>query len=444
MPNQEYDEYERDEEVLEQRRLKRLEMKRKHKIKQRIVLGVAALILILAVVLIVRSCTAEKEPPEDDEQVNTQVPPVDLEPEPPDPDTTVTLAAVGDIMIYQSQIDAAKQEDGTYNFADSFSAIKAYTSSADLTVGNLELNFCGTTPYSGTPRTAPYFNAPDILAQNLADIGFDILQTANTYSIMNGINGLTSTINILNGAGIDAVGTHTSDPGTTGGYVIREINGIKIAFIAFTKGLNNMTLPLNSEYCVDLLYTDYNSDYKIVDTTSIINRLDAAKAEAPDVIVAMLHWGVEYETTISDTQEEIEDLLLKNGVDVILGSHSHIVGPMKMVDVETVDGEKKECFVAYSLGNFISDMSDKNNAMESVILNLEFTKSGETGETTISNVSYTPLYILDQGTEADIRFQVLPIRAALKSSLFTDYETVMEEAIDHIKTNSNSTFDSGN
>lgn len=444
MPNQEYDEYERDEEVLEQRRLKRLEMKRKHKIKQRIVFGIAALILILAVVLIVRSCTAEQAPPEDEQINNPVTPPTQPDPEPAEPDTTVTMAAVGDIMVYQSQIDAAQQEDGTYNFADSFSAIKAYTSSADLTVGNLELNLCGTTPYSGTPRTAPYFNAPDILAQNLADIGFDILQTANTYSIMNGINGLTSTMNILSAAGIEPVGTHTSDPGTTGGYVIREINGIKIAFIAFTKGLNNMTLPLNSEYCVDLLYTDYNSDYQLVNTTAIINRLDAAKAESPDIIVAMLHWGVEYETTVSDTQEEIEDLLLKNGVDVILGSHSHIVGPMKMVDVETVEGERKECFVAYSLGNFISDMSDRNNAMESVILNLEFTKSGETGETTISNVSYTPLYILDQGAEADIRFQVLPIRAALKSSLFTDYETVMEEAIDHIKTNSNSQFDSGN
>lgn len=442
MPNQEYDEYERDEEVLEQRRLKRLEMKRKHKIKQRIVFGAAALILILAVVLIVRGCTAEKEPPE--QEVVTPPPTEPEEPEPVEPDKTATLAAVGDIMMYQDQIDAAQQEDSTYNFADCFSAIKAYTSSADLTVGNLELNLCGTTPYSGNPRTAPYFNAPDILAQNLADIGFDILQTANTYSIMNGINGLTSTMNILNAAGIEAVGTHLRDPGTTGGYVIREINGIKIAFIAFTKGLNNMTLPLNSEYCVDLLYTDYNSDYSIVDTTGIMNRLDAAKAESPDIIVAMLHWGAEYDTAISSTQEDITDLLLKNGVDVILGSHSHIVSQMEMVDVETVDGEEKQCFVAYSLGNFISYMPDKANAMESVILNLEFTKSSETGETTISNVSYTPLYILDQGEEADIRFQVLPIRAALKSSLFADYETVMEEAIDHLKTNTNSQFDSGN
>lgn len=442
MASQDFEEYERDEEVLEQRRLKRLEMKRRHKIRQRIVLGVAALILILIVVLIVRGCSAkEPEVPEDN---NVQTPPTEPEVEmPKNPDSVATLAAVGDIMAYQSQIDAAKQEDLTYSFADCFSAISAYTSSADLTVGNLELNLLGAAPYTGSPTVAPYFNAPDTLAQNLADIGFDILQTANTYSIMNGVNGLSSTIRILNAAGIDAVGTHTEDPGTTGGVVVREVNGIKFAFIAFTKGVNNMSLPLNSEYCVDLLYTDYNTDYNIVDSTGILQRVEAAKATDPDVIVAMVHWGYEYETTIADTQEDIRDLMFKNGVDVILGSHSHVVSKMEMLDVETTDGEKKECFVAYSLGNFFSDMSSRDYAMESVILNLEFTKSGETGDVTISNVNYTPLYILDMGEEADVRFQVLPIRKALNTTLYDDYKTEMEEAISHLKTNTNSQFDSG-
>ena len=444
MPGREFDEYERDEEMLESRRLKRLEMKRKRKIQQRIVLGVALLALVVIILLIVKGCSGkEKEKPQDTGQDNQQQEEV-VTPPPADPDVTATLAAVGDIMAYQSQIDAAQQDDLTYNFKDAFSAVSAYTASADITVGNLELNMLGTTPYSGSPTAAPYFNAPEILAQNLSDIGFDILQTANTYSIMNGINGLSSTMRLLNEAGIDAVGTHTSDPGTTGGVITREVNGIKFAFIAFTKGVNNMTLPLNSEYCVDLLYTDYNTDYKIVDSTGILERVDAAKATDPDVIVAMLHWGSEYETSISDTQKDIRDLLFKNGVDVILGSHSHVVSPMEMVTVETTEGEKKDCFVAYSLGNFFSDMPSKQYAMESVILNLEFTKSGETGETTISNVNYTPLYILDQGADADVRFQVLPIRTALGTSLFDDYKTQMEEAITHLKTNTNSLYDSGN
>lgn len=266
---------------------------------------------------------------------------------------------------------------------------------------------------------------------------------------MNGTKGLQSTIDILNQNSIDHVGTHASDPdqSASGGVVLREINGIRIAFIGFTKGVNNMLLTTN-KYAVDLLYVDYNSEYKNVDATGILKRVDAAKKLDPDVIVAMLHWGGEYELEISETQEEIRDLLFKNGVDVILGSHSHVVGPMEMREVETTDGEKKQCFVAYSLGNFISDM-DKDYTMESAILNLEFTKSGETGKTTISNVSYTPLYILDRGEGAEKRFEVLPIRNAIKSDMFQEYVEDMSAAIEHLKQNTKMAdleidYDSGN
>ena len=117
------------------------------------------------------------------------------------------------------------------------------------------------------------------------------------------------------------------------------------------------------------------------------------------------------------------------------------------MDVTTTDGEKKTCFVAYSLGNFVSDM-DKEYSMESLILNLEFTKSGATGKTTISNASYTPLYILDAGEGVDGRFQVLPIRSAIQSKLFESFEPQMTEAISNLEKNTklsenSKSFDSG-
>jgi len=439
---QDYEEFERDEELLEKRRLKRLEMKRKRKIQQRIILVVLAAVLVLLIALIARGCSTEKKQP-DPEPVEPP-PAIENIPE-PDPDVIATIAAVGDIMMYDAQINAAKQEDGTYDFTSCFEAIYPYTASADLTFGNLELNLLGSEPYMGNTQTAPYFNAPENLAANLSAIGFDILQTANTYSIMNGMKGLQSTIDILNQNSIDHVGTHATDPAesASGGVVLRDVNGIRIAVIGFTKGVNNMALPSNSKFAVDLLYNDYNSNYQQVDTTSILERIDAAKNTDPDVIIAMLHWGSEYELGISDTQEEIRDLMFKNGVDVILGSHPHIVGPMETMEVETSDGEKKECFVAYSLGNFISSMN-KEYTKDSVILNLEFTKSGETGDTVISDISYTPLYILDRGEGTERRFEVLPIRDAIASSMFEEYEGVMNTAIDNLKTNTGSDYDSGN
>lgn len=122
---------------------------------------------------------------------------------PTEPDTTVTIAAVGDIMMYDEQLDAARQDDGTYDFTSSFAAVSGSTVSADLTVGNLELNFCGE-PYSGKPD----FRAPESLAKTLSSIGFDVLQTANTYSIQNGLSGLQSTIRYLDAAGLSHVGTY--------------------------------------------------------------------------------------------------------------------------------------------------------------------------------------------------------------------------------------------
>ena len=435
MSNQDFEEYERDQQLLEQRRLKRLELKRKRKIQQRITLAVLAVVLILVIVLIAKGCSAD---PKEKEPQLPEEPIVPVEPDPtPDPDVTATLAAVGDIMMYDSQIQAGQLSETEYDFSSCFEAIKPYTISTDLTVGNLELNFCGYAPYGGNPQAQPYFNCPEVLASNLSDIGFDVLQTANTYSIMSGIQGLQSTINFLNQAGIDHVGTHATDPAQSGsgGVVLREVNGITFAIIGYTKGVNNMRLPANNQYSVDLLYTDYDSEYRQVDTTSILNRVDAAKKTNADVIIAMVHWGSEYDVTVSETQYEIRDLLFKNGVDVILGSHSHIVGPMEMVEVETTEGEKKDCFVAYSLGNFISNMT-KQYTQESVILNLEFTKDGQSGKTTISKAEYTPLYILDRGEGAEKRYEVLPIRSASQSDMFNEYEAVMSAAIENIQKNS--------
>ena len=436
-------EFERDEQAMEARRLRRLEQKRRRQLQQRIVLGVVVVIFVLAIVLIVRGCSSRK----DTQQEQSQPSAPDTSAQTPlpqaEPDTVVTLAAVGDIMVYDEQIAAAKQPDGSYDFSECFSAVSALTMGADFTVGNLELNFCGE-PYSGKPD----FRAPESLALALKEKGFDLLQTANTYSIQNGISGLKSTIKYLNTVGIDHVGTYVAedDKKTNEGVLLKNINGIKIAFLGYTKGVNNISLPEGSEFCVDLLYKDYDSEYKEVNTDAIIRSVKAAKALNPDLIVAMLHWGSEWDTTIIPTQETITDLMLENGVDIILGSHSHVVGPMKQIPVTTVDGEEKTCFVAYSLGNFLSspDSQKYDYAMESVILNLQITKNGSTGETSLTGISYTPLYILKTESEVEgTHYQVVPIRSAITNNLFPDMTETFTAAIAHLRTNTDSDFDSG-
>lgn len=421
-------EYERDERLLEARRLKRLELRRKRVIRSRIFYGVILLVLVTAIVLIVRSC-GKKEP----EKV-----PNDTNPTPPvttpmdKPDESATLAAVGDIMVYDQQLADAKQADGSYDFLPSLAPVADLLTAADLTVGNFEANF-GEAPYSGYPN----FIAPAALATTLAGLDFDILQTANTYSIQNGLSGLSSTIRTIREAGMKTLGTYLSaDDKTQNRVVVKDVGGIKFAFIGFTKGLNNLRLPEGSAYCVDLLYTDYDSTYNKIDKTAILEATAAAKATGADVIVSMVHWGSEYDVAASASQKELTDLLVQNGVDVILGSHSHIVGPMERRTV-TVDGGEKEVFIAYSLGNFLSAMKKENqdSINYSVVLNLQFTKDGNTGETTISAADYVPVYIRDNGESALNRYEVINISKTLAENPDAATKTLLEGALRTLSTN---------
>ena len=429
-------ELEQNEQLLEQRRLRRLEQKRRRKMQQRMVLGLLALIVVLALVLIVRGCRAKPAPT----PVESSVPeePVTT-PTEPEADSVVQLTAVGDIMIYDDILAGAQKSEGVYDFSDCFSAVAAYTMGADLTVGNLELNVCGA-PYTGKPD----FRAPEALAGTLRDIGFDVLQTANTYSIQNGMTGLSGTISALDAVGIDHVGTYATqaERDASGGVLLKTVNGVRIAFIAFTKGVNNLTLPEGSEFAVDLLYTDYDSDYSKVAQDAIVQTVKNAVATDADIVIAMLHWGSEYDNTLTDTQKKIETLLLENGVDVILGSHSHVVGNLTQKTVERGNDEAN-CFVAYSLGNFFSSQTQKGT-MESVLLNLEITKSGKTGQTSITNISYIPLYLLRQeGENGAAQVQVLPIRSAITSGLFDEQAQALTDAIADLRANTASDYDSG-
>ena len=436
--------YERDDEMLEARRLRRMELKRKRMIRNRLILGGAALVLILLIVLLARGC-GKKEETVPEPEVPAVANPVN-KPEPaeskPAETTKATLSAVGDIMVYASQVEDAKKEDGSYDFLPSLASVSTLLTASDVTVGNFEANFAGE-PYEGFPN----FSAPPSLADTLASLGFDVLQTANTYSIQDGLTGLAGTINTIRNAGMDTVGTYLSaDDKAEHQVVIKEANGIKIAFIAFTKSVNNMTVPPGSEYAVDLLCTDYDTTYSSLDREAITAAVTSAKAKNPDVIVAMLHWGSEFESGISTLQEDAAKLLIDNGVDVILGSHPHIVGKMEFRDVK-VGGKDKRVFIAYSLGNFLvgNERGQANNApgsFESVILNLEFTK--ENGKTSITGCNYVPLYIMDNGEEAINRYQVRSVYDVLDNSPDDETKTKMENAIAHIKEDTESEFDRGN
>ncbi len=430
------DDYIRDEQEQERRRLIRLELKRKQARQQKIMLATLGIFLLLILFLLIKGCAdrhAAKQLEKDKNSVSDHLA-QEVQ------DVVATIAAVGDIMCYDDQIEAAKTDNDRYDFSPSFAAVKPYLEAANLTVGNLELTFCGAAEgYGGYPN----FNAPESLAEDLHAIGFDILQTANTYSIQGGINGLQSTMRYLKAQEIDPLGTYASqaEKAANEGVLLKNVNGIKFAFIGYTKGLNNLSLPTGAEYAVDVLFEDYSTNYAKINEKALLKSVQAAKNLDADVIIAMLHWGNENKIEPFSTQKEIADLLFKNGVDVILGSHSHEVGPMEMRKV-TVDGKEKEVFLAYSLGNFFSSM-DRGSSRAGVVLNLEFTMDAETGAVKISKADYLPIQTVDKGENASTRFEVLPVRTAMNSSTFSYMREDFEKTLTTLKKNTGSDFDSG-
>ena len=168
------------------------------------------------------------------------------------------------------------------------------------------------------------------------------------------------------------------------GYTIRTVNGIKLAFVAFTKGMGGMALPAGSEDCVNVLYTDYDSAYQNVNKAKITSILSAVSKEKPDLVIALLHWGSEFNNAISASQKEIVSLMQANGVDAIIGTHSHYVQKMTY-------NEETGKFVAYSLGDFLSD-GVRSGTEYSVALDLEITRDNATGKTKITGFSYVPIF----------------------------------------------------
>lgn len=311
-------------------------------------------------------------------------------------DINIKMTVIGDIMCHNSQYKDA-YNGSTYDFSYVFEDIKNYISSADIAVGNLETTFAGKERgYSNYPR----FNSPEQLAYNLKDMGIDVLCTANNHSMDTNYSGVVSTLDFLDDAGISHMGTsRTAEEQNQ--ILVKDVNGIKIAFLAFTYGTNGIPVPSANSYCVNL-----------IDKDLILKQLELAKAQEPDLICVNMHWGLEYQNVQNSDQEDWADFLFENGVDVILGSHPHVLQPMEKRTVTLEDGTTKNCFVIYSLGNFISGQT-KKNTRTSIILNINFTKDGETGKTTIGDVSYVPIYMYKSSSGSTKRYKLLDITSSI-------------------------------
>jgi poly-gamma-glutamate synthesis protein (capsule biosynthesis protein) len=331
-------------------------------------------------------------------------------------DTVIHFVAGGDINVTDKVVQSGVSGSG-YDFESVFLDVMPLLSGADLTVLNLEGNLYGDS-FGGKTSSAP-----QELAQALRNAGVDIVQTANSKSIANGTLGLAATLDGIRQAGMQPVGTYASEEEFKRyqGFLIREVNGIRIAITAFTKGMDGKGMP--SGCYINLLYEDFNSAYQKVDEDGIRSVLKDIAAEKPDITIALLHWGSEFNDQISKTQKKICAIMAEEGVDAIIGTHPHYVQSIGF-DPET------GMLIAYSLGDLLGD-GEKKDTNYSVILDLEITKDGKTGKVSISNFAYTPVYRY-QDAEGDVR--LLRIREAMAAYENLCIDAVSTEVYESMKT----------
>ena len=183
-----------------------------------------------------------------------------------------------------------------------------------------------------------------------------------------------------------------------------------MAFVAFTKGLGGRGMPAGNENLVNLLYTDYATEYKKVDKERIEKILKNVETEDPDLTVALVHWGSEYSEYTeknSGTLETIISLMKTQGVDVILGTHPHVVHPI-------VFDEAAGTLVAYSLGDFFGD-AERGATNYSIILDIEVTKDAAAGTTKVTGYSYTPIYTVKKSECVDQDHRVVRIDKTIEA-----------------------------
>ncbi len=308
----------------------------------------------------------------------------------------ITVAAAGDLLMHNTVVNSAYDSATRhYDFSPEFAAIAPYLSSPDYTIANLETRLAGPSfGYAGYPR----FNSPAELAQAVREAGVDLLSTANNHSLDMGWPGIVNTLNNLDAAGMAHIGTYRT-PAEKASPLIVDVRGIKLAWLNYTATTNGLSLPPGKGFALNLLSPE-----------AVAAEAREARRGGADLVLAMIHFGNEYQRYPDANQRQIASQLAASGVDVIINSHPHVVQPIEVLSVQRDDGRTHNCIVAYSLGNLIADQRWRYSD-SGIILYLDIVK--DQAGTRVQGASYLPVYVQKSTTAGRLRFRVLPVSPAI-------------------------------
>ena len=295
-------------------------------------------------------------------------------------------------------------QSSSYDYSSYFAHVQHFIDEADFTVANME--FClGGPPYTGYPS----FSAPEALAEEAAEAGIDLFLCANNHICDKGRRGLVSSLEKYGKIGVPVTGVYRDslDEQKHNPY-IAELGGVRVAFINFTYGTNGIRVP--EPFIVNMM-----------DKEKVREAFVMAREKEADIIIALPHWGQEYTTVPDSRQREWAEFLLECGADAVIGSHPHVVQPVEFP-------------VAYSMGNFISNMSLRNTELGlMMILRIAVTSYGDSY---VAGLEAVPVWCSRPGGYGD-GYTVLPVREFLdrKEEFRSGYNyTKMKDTYNRLKT----------
>lgn len=307
----------------------------------------------------------------------------------------ITLLFLGDIMQHDLQIQSAyNTKTGKYDFSSQFEPIQDIIKSADAVIANLEVTLSGK-PYAGYPK----FSSPDALAFNIKKAGIEYLVTANNHVYDYEVSGFLRTLDVLDSVGFKHTGIfRNQEERKKKQALIIEKNDMRIALLNYTYGVN------------DRIYTA-NTVVNKIDTALIKEDLAALKINNYDAIIVFFHWGKEYERHPNQEQKDLAKFCFENGVDLIIGSHPHVIQEMKKYRFKSKSGKEKDVFIAYSLGNYVSNYGTWRYCDGGALAQIKLVKHPN-GDLSIENAGYYLIWVYrpKRMTNGKLRdYYVLPV-----------------------------------
>jgi len=320
-------------------------------------------------------------------------------------DSTVSITVIfaGDAMVHSTQYKSAYIDSlDAYNFNPVFQYIKPLLAESDLNIVNLETTL-GDRPFSGFPN----FSSPDAFAYALKLAGFNYFALANNHSVDKGKNGIIRTLDVLNEYEIKSTGTYRDSADRTSRYPeIIEINNIKTSLLNYTYGTNGIEVP--EPIIVNL-----------IDTTQISSDIKEARLRGAEVVMVYFHWGNEYERTPNVHQKRIAEYTFLKGADIIIGSHPHVVQPVELFEYEQ-DSITYKKWVAWSLGNFVSNQRDKYTD-GGIMIKFKIKKNIYNQNISITDMTYIPTWV--HRPQNPTRYFILPISASVPNDSLSALNT---------------------